>query len=98
MSGRHPPLEYRDVRRILDNLGFDERPQKATSREQWVKDEDGRRYKVTVDKGKAPFSQDLIRYMARQAGVSKKAFYKALKKTKVVGSKAGGPVPGESPS
>ncbi|WP_405126775.1 hypothetical protein [Ralstonia pseudosolanacearum] len=35
-------------------------------------------FKVTVDCPKAPFSQTLIAFMARQAGVSKKAFYAAL--------------------
>jgi hypothetical protein len=55
----------------------------ATNRltcEGWVKHEGGRIYKVTVDCPKAPFSHDLIRWMARQAGVSKKAFYEALDK------------------
>ncbi|MEN8221124.1 MAG: hypothetical protein ABFS56_33200 [Pseudomonadota bacterium] len=45
---------------------------------QWIKDSDGRRYKVTVDYPKAPFSH--ISSMARQAGVTKKRFYQALGK------------------
>jgi predicted RNA binding protein YcfA (HicA-like mRNA interferase family) len=80
MSSKHPPLEYRDVIRGLKNLGFEKRSSKktsGTSHEQWIKDVEGKRFKVTVDKPKAPFGQDLIKSMASQAGVSKKAFYAA---------------------
>lgn len=35
----------------------------------------GRFHKVTVDCPKAPFSQDLIGSMAKQAGVTKKRIY-----------------------
>ncbi len=75
---RHRPLTCREVKTILKNLGFTPRPQKGTSHEQWEKQKAGRLYKVTVDCPKAPFTQDLIRYMALQAGVSKKEFYAAL--------------------
>ena len=78
MSGAHPPLTCKDVKRILTNLGFAPRPQKSTSHEHWVKTVGNKFFKVTVDCPKAPFSQDLISSMARQAGVSKKAFYAAL--------------------
>jgi predicted RNA binding protein YcfA (HicA-like mRNA interferase family) len=78
MSGAYPPLSCADVKRILKNLGFSPRPKKGTSHEQWVKFESGRIFKVTVDCPKAPFSQDLISSMARQAGMSKKEFYRAL--------------------
>lgn len=78
MSGVHPPLTCVQVKGILKKLGFEPRPQKGTSHEQWVKYDKGRIYKVTVDCPKAPFSQDLIGSMARQAGVSKKEFYAKL--------------------
>jgi len=77
MSSIYPPLTCKDVKRILDNLGFKPRPQKGTSHEQWVKTDNGRLWKVTVDCPKAPFGPDLVDSMARQAGVSKKAFYAA---------------------
>ncbi|PQJ94698.1 type II toxin-antitoxin system HicA family toxin [Chromatium okenii] len=77
MSGHYPPLTCIEVKRILRTLGFNPRPQKSTSHEQWVKD-DGKRYKVTVDCPKSPFTQLSIGSMARQAGVSKQAFYAAL--------------------
>jgi predicted RNA binding protein YcfA (HicA-like mRNA interferase family) len=74
---RHRPLTCKEVKTIL-KIGFEPRPQTGTSHEQSVKDDGGKRYKVTVDCPKAPFTQDLIRYMAHQAGVSKRAFYAAL--------------------
>ncbi|MGQ0658287.1 MAG: type II toxin-antitoxin system HicA family toxin [Chromatiales bacterium] len=75
---RHRPLTCAEVKLILKNLGFEPRPGRGSSHEHWIKDEGGRRFKVTVDCPKAPFSQDLIRWMAKQAGVSKNDFYKAL--------------------
>lgn len=81
MSGVHPPLTCADVKRILKNLGFLPRPQNGTSHEHWVPASGtfrGSFRKVTVDCPKAPFQQDLISAMARQAGVTKKEFYKAL--------------------
>lgn len=80
MSGSFPPLTCKQVKEILTALGFAARPQKGTSHEQWVKDESGRRYKVTVDCPKQPFGPDLVSSMARQAGVSKKAFYAVLRR------------------
>lgn len=80
MGWRHRPLTCKEVKIILKKLGFTPRPRKGTSHEQWTKDTEGRRYKVTVDCPKAPFSPDLVTYMARQAGLSKKDFYKMLDK------------------
>ncbi len=77
MSSIYPPLTCKDVKKILTNLNFKLRDQKGSSHEQWVKEENGRLWKVTVDCPKAPFSQMLIESMARQAGVTKKAFYAA---------------------
>jgi predicted RNA binding protein YcfA (HicA-like mRNA interferase family) len=67
------------VKQILKTLGFEEQKQKGTSHQHWKKIDNGRLYKVTVDCPKAPFSHDLIKWMASQAGVSKKEFYDALK-------------------
>jgi predicted RNA binding protein YcfA (HicA-like mRNA interferase family) len=77
MASRHRPLTLKEVETALKVLGFQRRPQKGTSHIHWIKDERGRRFKVTVDPPKAPFSQDLISFMARQAGVGKKQFYRA---------------------
>lgn len=81
MGGRNRPLTCTEVKKILKNLGFSRRTQRG-SHEQWVKTENGRLYKVTVDCPKQPFSQNLIKYMSAQAGVSKREFYNALNKKK----------------
>jgi predicted RNA binding protein YcfA (HicA-like mRNA interferase family) len=80
MSGEFPPLTCREIKAILTYLGFNPRPRKGTSHEQWVKEENGRIFKVTVDCPKAPFSQTLIKSMAEQAGKTKKDFYAIFKK------------------
>lgn len=77
MSGAYPPLTCKQVKQVLKNLGFAFRDQKG-SHENWVRSEPAPFRKVTVDCPKAPFSQMLLESMARQAGVSKKEFYRAL--------------------
>jgi len=77
MSSDHPPLGYKDVIRGLKKLGFEKRPGKATSHEQWSKIDRDRLFKVTVDRSKEPFGHDLIKSMVAQGGVSKKEFYRA---------------------
>ena len=81
----YPQLEVRDVKRILNNMGFEEQPQKGTSHVHYkktIKRPDGsdRLLKVTVDLHNAPFSRTMVRYMAAQAGVPKKTWYQALHK------------------
>ena len=80
MSSKHPPLTYREVTRGLKNLGFAPRKKTGTSHEQWVKIVAGRIHKVTVDAPKQPFTHDLVKSMAAQAGVSKGTFYEACLK------------------
>lgn len=77
MSSKYPPLTCRELKRGLKLLGFEPRKRKGTSHEQWVKVENGRLFKVTVDCPKEPFTGDLVKSMAAQAGVSKKDLYKA---------------------
>jgi predicted RNA binding protein YcfA (HicA-like mRNA interferase family) len=74
--GRHRPLTYREVITVLKKLGFSFRNQEG-SHEQWVREGDPFR-KVTVDKPKAPFHGDLIKYMSLQAGVTKRKFYELV--------------------
>lgn len=76
MSAHHPPLTCDEFKAILGKLGFAQRAKKSgTTHEDWVATIDGRFRKVTVDCPKAPFSQDLITSMAKQAGVTKKIIY-----------------------
>lgn len=74
---RAKPLTCKEVKQILKNMGFTFRNQEG-SHENWVRSEPVPFRKVTVDCPKSPFSQDLITFMARQAGVSKKEFYNYL--------------------
>lgn len=78
MSGEYPPITCKELKAILAYMGFALDTQKG-SHEQWVLIKDKRKYKVTVDCPKAPFSQTLIKSMAEQAGVKKKDFYRILK-------------------
>jgi hypothetical protein len=76
MSGQHPPISCSDFKDILRKLGFEPRAKKTgTSHEDWVLKIPGQFRKVTLDCPKAPFSQDLISSMAKQAGVTKKKIY-----------------------
>jgi hypothetical protein len=77
MSGQHPPISCSDFKAILKRLGLSARPKKSgTSHEDWVTPEGVVPFrKVTVDCPKAPFSQDLISSMAKQAGTTKKHIY-----------------------
>jgi predicted RNA binding protein YcfA (HicA-like mRNA interferase family) len=70
VSGKYPPLSYRDVVIGLKALGFTQRPQKGTSHEQWEAGDPFR--KVTVSKHHEPFHRELLNSMIKQAGVSKK--------------------------
>jgi len=79
---RWPPLECSDVKKALKRLGFEPRPQKGTSHEQWVKRDGGRLFKVTVDCPKSPFSLTLVDSMAAQAGISRRQLYQAADKKK----------------
>ena len=78
MSRWKRPLRAAEVRRILKELGFSLRPQKSTSHEQWVREGSPFR-KVTLSPHNEPFDDFIVSSMARQAGVSVRAFYEALK-------------------
>ena len=73
MSSQNPPLTCEQVKNILKYLGFSLFSQNGTSHEKWRKE--GHLGYVTVDCPKQPFSHDLVRYMAIQAGTNKKDFY-----------------------
>ncbi|MNO86782.1 YcfA-like protein [compost metagenome] len=74
---KHHPLDCKQVKKALKALGFEPRPRTGTSHEKWVKTTDSGRFIVTVDCPKQPFGPDLVSSMAKQAGVSKSAFYEA---------------------
>jgi predicted RNA binding protein YcfA (HicA-like mRNA interferase family) len=78
VSKKYPPLTCKQVKRALKKLGFTLRSQEG-SHEQWIgKDLQGKFAKVTVDCPKAPFSDDLTKWMAKQAGRTVAQLYAAL--------------------
>lgn len=77
MSRWKRPLKAAEVRKILKALGFEPRPQKSTGHEHWVNAGPPFR-KVTLSAHNEPFDDFIVSSMARQAGVSVKAFYEAL--------------------
>ena len=77
MSRWKRPLKAAEVRRILKVFGFSLRPTKSTGHERWTRDGEPFR-KVTLSAHSEPFDDFIVASMARQAGVSVKAFYEAL--------------------
>ena len=78
MSRWRRPLKAAEVRKILKTLGFEARPQKSTGHEHWGKQGDEFR-KVTLSAHNEPFDGFIVNSLARQAGVSVREFYEALK-------------------
>ncbi|MFP9227572.1 type II toxin-antitoxin system HicA family toxin [Pectobacterium cacticida] len=76
MFGRKlTPLKYSEVLHGLKCLGFEMKPKTGTSHEQWIRKTDNRKWVVTVDKHHAPYSRDLIKSMAKQAGMDARKFH-----------------------
>lgn len=73
------PLKYKEIIYGLKILGFEMKPKTGTSHEQWIRVDSRGKYLVTVDKHHAPFSRDLIKSMARQAGLNSKKFHSLCK-------------------
>ena len=78
MSAHYPPLSLRDIKTILTNLCFVERQQKSgTSHGDWVSLRPHEFRKVTVDPNEAPFTDNVLNWMIKQAGTTRKKFYAA---------------------
>lgn len=78
MSRWKRPLTAREVRHILKALGFELRNTEG-GHEQWVRDEPVPFRKVTLSAHNQPFTDTMVSYMARQAGVSVREFYASLR-------------------
>ena len=76
------PLKYREVIKILKNLGFIPQPTKATSHETWISERSGKKYAVTIffHGSNMEFRDKTLSSIIRQSGFSKEDFYKALNK------------------
>jgi len=75
-----PTLKYRDVIKILRNLGFSQRTRRAGAHQTWTQKRGGRTYYVTVSfhRPNQDVPKGTLSSMIRQSGCSKKEFYKAL--------------------
>lgn len=69
------PLKYEEVIRGLKKMGFEMKPRSGTSHEQWILKSSKGKWVVTVDQHHAPFSKDLIKSMAKQAGIKDRHFH-----------------------
>lgn len=66
--------DCKQVKLALKRMGFEAQKQNSTSHIHFKKVVSGKLFKVTVDCPKAPFSNDLVKSMAKQAGVDKRTF------------------------
>lgn len=81
MGGNYPPLNRRQVEKILKALGFIPKPQRSgTTHTQWEGYTGGKRRIVTVDDlgTNKTYGRSLLASMIRQSGVSKEQFYTHL--------------------
>ena len=77
--GHFPPVSVKDVEAVLKALGYERRPQKATSHVNWVIEDASGFRKVTVDANNAPFKDQSLVFILRQMGISKKQFFEVLR-------------------
>ena len=80
MARGWPPLKSREVEGILHALGL-RYSHSEGGHDFWKGMVGGRPRKVTVASHLREFGPDLLQFMANQAGVSRKDFYRATKAT-----------------
>lgn len=81
MSGKYPPLDRKQIERMLKNLGFHLKKHKGTSHAQWEGYTKEKRQIVTVDhlkSKKEKYGPRLLGKMIQQSGLTKKEFYSYL--------------------
>lgn len=79
MSGKSQ-LRAVDVERGLKAAGFIEQARTSTSHVKWVRITNSGHFVVTVDANNEPFSDIMIGYMSKQAGMTKAQFYEICSK------------------
>ena len=79
---RFKPLKYREVVKILNNLGFTPKNAGATSHQTWILQKGGKNYAVTVffHGSNTEFRNGTLSSIIRQSGFPKEEFYKVLNK------------------
>ncbi len=78
----YKPLKYRDVARILTNLGFRQESSRSTSHQTWTVKRNNKSFAVTLafHGSNSEFRPGTLNSIIRQSGFSKDVFHKALKK------------------
>lgn len=81
---KYRPLKYRDVVKILSNLGFSPQYTKASSHQTWTLKKGDKKFAVTVffHGSNIEFKRGTLGSIIRQSGFTKEDFYNALKKGK----------------
>ena len=79
---KYKPLKYRDVVKILSNLGFIPQNTKSTSHQTWTLKRENKSFAVTVffHGSNTEFKRGTLNSIIRQSGFTKEEFYNALKK------------------
>lgn len=79
---KYRPLKYRDVVKILSNLGFAPQNTKATSHQTWTLKRGDKSFAVTAffHGSNTEFKRGTLNSIIRQSGSTKEEFYNALKK------------------
>lgn len=75
---RERPVTAREFKAVLKRLGFEPRPSKGTSHEQWVRSDARGFFRVTVDAHQQPYHRALLKLMLHQAGIRKSEFFDLL--------------------
>ena len=84
---KYKPLTYKDVTKILKNLGFAQSISRSTSHQTWTQTKGSKHYAVTVafHGHNQEFKRGTLSSMIRQSGRTKDEFYRALKKKQIIG-------------
>jgi len=79
MGVRERPVEWRELERLLGQLGFRLERQQSTAHAQWEHPcFRGERRVVTVSRHHSPFTRKLLRLIRGQMGLSKEELFRAL--------------------
>ena len=79
MGIRERPVEWRELERLLGQLGFRLDRQQSTAHAQWEHAcFRGERRVVTVSRHHSPFTRNLLKLMRGQMGLSKAELFRAL--------------------
>lgn len=79
---KYKPLNYKEVSKVLKNLGFQQSQHGSTSHQIWKMKQNEKVFSVTIafHRMNIEFKKKTLNSMIRQSGYTKEEFYKRLKK------------------